>query len=196
MPSQVATDHVEMAKNSLARSKAYLDEGDLHQASEKGWGAASHMAQPVAAENNWPYEHHDQFDSVIVNARQPLPLGDNCREYGKAAHILHQNHYQHPSLLNPDTIREDIDDVERLLTALEPHIVQPSPQPTIEAPATTSRSFLIKAVRLPEAPDTARDHEQAAKATGARTSNRKRYCPKPLDRDAMGETTIHATSEA
>ena len=126
MPSQVATDHVEMAKNSLARSKEYLDEGDLHQASEKGWGAASHMAKAVAAVNNWPYEHHNQFDCVIVHARQRYRL-PKLRGYGKAAHILHQNYYQHPSLLNPDTIREDIDDVERMLTALEPHILQPSP---------------------------------------------------------------------
>ncbi len=126
MPSRVATDHVEMAKNFLARSKEYLAEGDLHQASEKGWGAASHTAKAIAAENNWPCEHHNQFDSVIVNARQRYRL-PQLREHAKAAHVLHQNYYQHPSLLNPDTIREDIDDVERLLTALEPHIVQPSP---------------------------------------------------------------------
>ena len=121
MPSQIATDHVEMAKNFLVRSKEYLAEGDLHQASEKGWGAASHMAKAVAAENNWTYENHNQFDSVIINARQRYRL-PQLREHAKAAHVLHQNYYQHPSLLNQAAIEEDIDDVEKMLEALEPHL--------------------------------------------------------------------------
>ena len=121
MASQAAIDHVGIAKDFLERSKEYLQHGDLHQASEKGWGAASHIAKAVAVENNWPYEHHNQFDSVIVNARQRYRL-PRLRDYGKAAHILHQNYYQHPSLLNPVTILEDIDGVEHLVNALAPHI--------------------------------------------------------------------------
>lgn len=121
MASQVAIDHVGIAKEFLERSKEYLQDGDLHQASEKGWGAASHIAKAVAVENNWPYEHHNQFDSVIVNARQRYRL-PQLRDYGKTAHILRQNDYQHPSLLNPVTIREDIDGVEHLVNALAPHI--------------------------------------------------------------------------
>ena len=47
--------HVEKAKEFLARSKRYLADGDLHQASEKGWGAAAHIAKAVAEANNWTY---------------------------------------------------------------------------------------------------------------------------------------------
>ncbi len=122
MATQAAIDHLGIAKTFLERGKVYLADGDLHQASEKGWGAASHMAKAVAVENNWPYEHHNQFDTVIVNARQRYHL-PKLRDYGKAAHILHQNYYQHPSLLSPVTIGEDIDEVENLVKALEPHLV-------------------------------------------------------------------------
>ncbi len=122
MASQIAIDHVGLAKEFLERSKGYLSDGDLHQASEKGWGAASHIAKAVAVKNNWPYEHHNQFDTVIVNARQRYRL-PQLRNYGRAAHILHQNYYQHPSLLNADTIQEDIDEVENLVNALEAHVV-------------------------------------------------------------------------
>ena len=39
MVGSAATEHLELARDFLARSKEYLAEGDLHQASEKGWGA-------------------------------------------------------------------------------------------------------------------------------------------------------------
>lgn len=114
--------YIDKAREFLARSKGYLEQGDLHQASEKGWGAAAHMAKAVAHANGWEYEHHGQFDGIITNARQRYRL-PQLRNYGKSAHILHQNYYQHPSMLNADTIQEDIEDVENLLNALEPHVV-------------------------------------------------------------------------
>ena len=56
MATQIVADHVEIARNFLERSKSYLAQGDLHQASEKGWGAASHIIKAVAAANGWEYE--------------------------------------------------------------------------------------------------------------------------------------------
>ncbi|MCY4455272.1 MAG: hypothetical protein OXC56_03050 [Chloroflexi bacterium] len=42
-------DYAAQAREFLTRSREYLAAGDLHQASEKGWGAAAHMAKAVAA---------------------------------------------------------------------------------------------------------------------------------------------------
>ena len=120
MATPVATDHAQLARKFLERSKAYLAEGDLHQASEKGWGAASHIAKAIAALYGWPYEHHDEFDNVIVNARQRLRQPD-LRQYGNAAHSLHRNYYKNTATLDPNTIQEDIDSVEKLVNALTPH---------------------------------------------------------------------------
>ena len=117
-------DHLRLAREFLGRSRQYLNEGDLHQASEKGWGAAAHLAKAVAASQLWDYEHHDQFDNVMENARHRFRQ-PSVRNYSQAAHSLHRNYYKHPSLLSTDTIREDIDDVGRMLDALEPFVAEP-----------------------------------------------------------------------
>lgn len=125
MTTPIVDDHVELARGFLERSKSYLAQGDLHQASEKGWGAASHIIKAVAAANNWQYESHDEFESVVVNAsqryRQPSLLG--C---SRSAEALHRNYYKRTLLLNANVIRNDIQDVdvERMVTILQPFLVQ------------------------------------------------------------------------
>lgn len=119
MATQVATDHVGIAKQFLARSKGYLADGDLHQASEKGWGAAAHIAKAVAHENGWDYEHHDQFDNIIANAAYRYHR-QSLMQYGDSAHGLHRYYYQHPSFLNANRIQDRIADVEKLVITLEP----------------------------------------------------------------------------
>ena len=114
-------DHLELARNFLERSKHYLRDGDLHQASEKGWGAAAHMAKAAAAANGWEYEHHDQFDSIIENTRQRFRQ-PSLRQYGRTAQSLHRNYYQHPSLLDADVIRDDIVEIESMLDVLRPFL--------------------------------------------------------------------------
>lgn len=121
MASAFVLDHLDLAKDFLIRSRTYLEDGDLHQASEKGWGAAAHIVKAVAAANGWTYEHHDEFDSVITNARQRYRQ-PSLRQYGYAAHALHRNFYKHPSMLDANTIREEIDDVERIINVLQPFL--------------------------------------------------------------------------
>ena len=41
-------DYRRQAREFMLKSRQYLADGDLHQASEKGWGAAAWMAKP------WP----------------------------------------------------------------------------------------------------------------------------------------------
>lgn len=84
MATDIAADHVALATNFLERSKSCLAQGDLHQASEKGWGAASHIIKAVAAGNNWEYERHDDFDAVVINARQRYRQ-PSLRQYGNSA---------------------------------------------------------------------------------------------------------------
>lgn len=43
--TEAVADCVNQALGLLAMSREYLTQSDLHQASEKGWGAASHMAK-------------------------------------------------------------------------------------------------------------------------------------------------------
>ena len=57
-------DYKTRAREFLDRSREYIAAGNLHQASEKGWGAASHMAKAVAGAQGWTYEYHGQFGGV------------------------------------------------------------------------------------------------------------------------------------
>ena len=121
MTTNAVSEHAQLARDFLERSKCYLAEGDLHQASEKGWGAAAHIVKAVAAANGWEYEHHDDFSSVVMNARQRYRQ-PSLREMSRAAEALHVNYYKRKELLNPDLIREDIEDVERMINVLLPFV--------------------------------------------------------------------------
>ena len=122
MATEAVADHVQLARDFLGRSKSYLAQGDLHQASEKGWGAAAHIIKAVAAANGWDYEHHDHFSSVVMNARQRYRQ-PSLRELSRAAEALHVNYYKRKEFLNADVIREDIGDVEKMVNFLQPFII-------------------------------------------------------------------------
>ena len=122
MATEIVADHVELARNFLERSKSYLAQGDLHQASEKGWGAASHIIKAVAAANGWEYESHDQFENVVVNARQRYRQ-PGILDMSRAGEALHKNYYKRSLLLNANIIREDIEKVERMVNILQPFLV-------------------------------------------------------------------------
>ena len=121
MTTRVVTDHLGNAQIFLEKSKQYLAEGDLHQASEKGWGAAAHIAKAIAAVHGWQYEIHDHFDIVIYNAREHYRLSWELIDFGNAAHALHRNYYLNSFLLKDEIIERNIESVERLVNALEPY---------------------------------------------------------------------------
>ena len=118
MVTNAVTDHLKLARDFLARSKEYLADGDLHQVSEKGWGAASHTIKAVAAANGWEYEHHDQFDNIVVNAshryRQPglIRMAD-------AAHALHVSFYKREEFIDADATGRRVSDIEAMVNTLE-----------------------------------------------------------------------------
>ena len=117
---QVATeDYRQQARDFLAKGRGYLAAGDLHQASEKGWGAAAWMTKAVATAQGWEYQRHDQFSVVLNNARLILE-DDRLRGLRGIANDLHGNYYKRRFLLNSDAIGLDLDSVAELLDILEP----------------------------------------------------------------------------
>ncbi len=121
MVTSAGTDHLNLARDFLARSKEYLAEGDLHQASEKGWGAASHTIKAVAAASGWEYKHHDQFDNVVVNARHRYRQPSLIR-MSDAAHALHVSFYKRREFIDVGATEQRIADIEAMLNILEPFI--------------------------------------------------------------------------
>ena len=114
-----AADYAAQAREFLERSRVYLAEGQLHQASEKGWGAVAHMAKAVALTQGWVYETHADFHVVGHNAQ--ARLGDErIRPLRAIADALHGNFYKRKRFLRADEIDGDLDSVAELLDALAP----------------------------------------------------------------------------
>ena len=107
------------ARRFLERSREYVASGDLHQATENGWGAAAHMTKAVAAAHGWRYEKHGEF-SVVLNNVWEMTKNDRVRELRGTANELHSNFYLRDVFLNGNAIAADIEDVAELLDVLEP----------------------------------------------------------------------------
>ena len=116
---EAVADYCQQARVFLTKSHQYLAEDDLHQASEKGWGAAAWMAKAVADAQGWEYERHAQFNVVLNNARR---LTGDARLLGMAgiANDLHGNFYTRKRFLDSESVSLSLDQIAILLDILEP----------------------------------------------------------------------------
>ena len=112
-------DVAQQSLQFLERARSYLADGDLHQASEKAWGAAAHMAKAVAAANGWTYEKHSDF-SIVLNNAWELTGNDQIRPLRAIANDLHGYYYVRKRFLNADVIAADIESVAELVDILAP----------------------------------------------------------------------------
>ena len=116
---EAVADYRQQARQFLTKSRQYLAEDDLHQAAEKGWGAAAWMAKAVAENQGWTYNKHDQFWDVMYLAEQMS--GDQRVKYLKGtANLLHGYFYTRKRFLRPDDIAGNLDLIATLLDILEP----------------------------------------------------------------------------
>ena len=117
-PEAVA-DYRQEARAFLVKAREYLAAGDLHQASEKGWGAAAWMAKAVAEVYGWQYREHQQFGHVLNRASE-MSGKDRIFELKSIAYGLHSNYYTRKRFLSGRAIAHDLDRMAELLEALEP----------------------------------------------------------------------------
>ncbi|MCY3569405.1 MAG: hypothetical protein OXH38_12300 [Chloroflexi bacterium] len=111
--------YARQSRTFLARSREYLAAGDLHQASEKGWGAAAHMTKAVAAARGWEYERHRDF-TLVLDKVWKLTKNDRVRDVRGSANDLHGYFYERDEFLDAEAIATDIDRVAELLDLLFP----------------------------------------------------------------------------
>ena len=112
-------DYAAQAQDFLVQGQAYLSSGNLHQASQKGWGAAAHMAKAVAVAQGWEYRNHADFNEVLYKARE-LTSNSRLRDLRNNAGDLHVNYYKRKRHLNANDIGEGLDAVAELLELLAP----------------------------------------------------------------------------
>lgn len=115
----VVADYRQQSREFLSKGREYLANGDLHQAAEKGWGAAAWMAKAVAVEQGWEYTKHDEFFTVMYQARD-LTGDDRLRSLTAVANTMHGFFYTRKRFLRPEIIGENLNDVELLLDIIQP----------------------------------------------------------------------------
>ena len=110
------TTYREQSRVFLEQAYRELREGDLRQASEKGWGAASQIVKAVAEERGWEHNHHrDLFESVFTLSGES---GD--RDISRlfwAANALHTNFYE--GRMREADVQDALEHVTRFVEKLE-----------------------------------------------------------------------------
>ena len=108
--------HRKQSRIFLAQAYEELTEGDLPQASEKGWGATTQMLKAIAQKQGWDNSKHSDITQVIWDLRQET--GDEkLSVLYSAASTLHNNFYEikYPADYVGDLLRQ----VELLVERLE-----------------------------------------------------------------------------
>ena len=118
-PAVAIADYRQQAREFLLKSRQYLAEDDLHQASEKGWGAAAWMAKAVADAQGWQYKRHAHFNVVMYQA-QDLSGDARLDDLRGNANELHEHFYTRKRFLRADVISRGLDRMAILLDILEP----------------------------------------------------------------------------
>ncbi len=101
----------------LAQSEAELAQGDIRQASEKGWGAAAQIVKAVAQQRGWPHQRHAALFRVISSLAEETG-DDQLRNLFQVANSLHTNFYENWD--TADNVSAALADVRLLVDKLAP----------------------------------------------------------------------------
>lgn len=110
------TDHYsDLSADYLRKARLHFSEGDLTQASEKGWGAASTAVKACAEERGWDHHRHWHHRA---NLRQLIDeTGDTELSTDFAnAEALYANFYE--GFMRGDEAELHLERVERLVGKL------------------------------------------------------------------------------
>lgn len=110
-----ATYQAETAAEFLVKGRAHLSDGDLLQASEKGWGAASQIVKAVAEERSWRHKTYGDFYRVVNRLADEL-ADEHLQVLFHSANALHQNFYE--GLMPAESVAAGLNAVEEFVRLL------------------------------------------------------------------------------
>lgn len=85
--------HTETAQTFLNQARSELEQGDLVQASEKGWGAAAQIVKATAEQRGWRHQSHRDLFQVVERLAEEMD--DNALiDLFQVASSLHMNFYE------------------------------------------------------------------------------------------------------
>ena len=109
------------SEHFLAQAKRELADGDLAQASEKGWGATTQILKAIAEQRGWEHHRHRHYHRAASRIRAETGDGEIRRLFDSAS-ALHENFYENDMVA--DEVAERLDDVAALLAKLTPLLDQ------------------------------------------------------------------------
>ena len=109
-------DYVAASRDFLSNSFEELAQGELTQASEKGWGAAAQMVKAVSQHRGWPHDGRAALFQAVAR------LADETRDaqlvrLSQIANSLHINFYE--NWVPSESVRESLVAVSELVAKLE-----------------------------------------------------------------------------
>lgn len=113
--------HQEQSRIFLTQASEELGKGDLRQASEKGWGAASQIVKAVADTRGWDHKGHAQLFKAVGLLSDEYQDTD-FRDMFSSANDLHINFYdgylEHAEIAARLTrVARFVDKMDAILTA-------------------------------------------------------------------------------
>ena len=109
--------HLAQAREYWLKSPAYLAQGDLCQAGEKGWAAVVQLTKAVATLRRWEHYDHEAIRDAIMALPDEVPEQGIAILRGlRAAESLHGNFYE--VYMSPLMTQSSLDDVRPLLEIL------------------------------------------------------------------------------
>ena len=113
----VTGTYVGAAWHLLGQARAELEQGDIRQASEKGWGAAAQMVKAIAENRGWQHRTHAALFRVVTDVVSETG-DDEIHNLFNVANSLHTNFYENWN--TAESVRSALSDVERLVEKLNP----------------------------------------------------------------------------
>ena len=108
--------HAEASRVMMGQAGTELAKGDRLQASEKGWGAASHGVKAIAEGRGWRHASHRDLYRVARRLADEVDQPE-LFELFMTASALHANFYE--GWLGNEDIVDNLADVRRLLDMLD-----------------------------------------------------------------------------
>ena len=104
------------ASQYLNQAFEELDQGDLLQASEKGWGAAAQAVKAVAEQRGWEHKSHADLFVIVRRLVAESQDGDLHSDF-HAARALHINFYEGDE--TAEGIRHGLGQIQRFVATLD-----------------------------------------------------------------------------
>ncbi len=93
MKSQKVTKYLAQSRTFLTQAFEELRNGDLPQASEKGWGAAAQIVKAIAQDRSWYHYSHVSLERVVSRLSQETSNSELIDLFD-SANSLHINFYE------------------------------------------------------------------------------------------------------